>query len=180
MTFVVGAMAALMFFPGPQASGQSAPERAPDKGNPLYYPLQNHNGPYSSTYIVEPAGQDPEMQKLVSEEGKLEREVAGLRRDYARIENDKKRFEIKTKLGDLLSKQFDVQQNRLDMELTRLETQVKKLRDLMKKRTDAKQTIVDKHLDQIIREAEGLGWTAPPGLTPQANFFGADSAPLRR
>jgi hypothetical protein len=168
ITFLVLAMSALVFFPGVPASGQSAPE-IPRQGNPTYY--QNNFIPYSSgTWFLEHGAQDPAMKKLLNEEGKLEREVAGLRRDYVRIENDAERAKIKAKLADLLSKQFDVQQNRRDVELTRLEAQVKKLRELMKKRTETKQTIVDRHLDQLIREAEGLGWTAPPGFTPKANL----------
>jgi len=170
MTLLVAVMAALVFFPGLPASGQEAPR---DKGNPLlyYYPLQNHNLPYN---VVERGGQDSVMDKLLGDESKLEREVANLRRDYARIENDGERATIKAKLATLLSKQFDVQQNRRDLELTRLETQVKKLRELMKKRTEAKQTIVERHLDQLIREAEGLGWTAPPGFLPKTNLLEAN------
>jgi hypothetical protein len=39
----------------------------------------------------------------------------------------------------------------------------------MKKRGDARQDIVKNRLDQLIREADGLGWTAPPGI-PQTNY----------
>src|SRR5262245_34700981 len=121
MTFLLLAMAALVFLPGPPASGQSAPAGSLDNGNTFYHALQNHNIPFR----LDSGGQDPEMHKLLSEEGKLEREVAGLRREYARLENEKKRAEIKAKLADLLNKQFDVQQNRRDVELTRLEAKVK-------------------------------------------------------
>jgi hypothetical protein len=41
----------------------------------------------------------------------------------------------------------------------------------MKKRADAQKSIVEKHLDQLLREADGLGWT-PPG--------GASGGPARR
>jgi len=53
------------------------------------------------------------------------------------------------------------------------------VRELMRKRTDAKQTIVEKHLDQLIREAEGLGWTAPPGTFPRSNTLGGDAVQVR-
>jgi hypothetical protein len=33
----------------------------------------------------------------------------------------------------------------------------------MKKRDEERKTIIDKRLDQIVREAEGLGWSPPPG-----------------
>jgi hypothetical protein len=110
------------------------------------------------------------MQKLLTEEGKAQHEAAGLVRDYTRTEKEKDRDAIKTKLAEVLGKQFDAQQKRRDLELTRLEAQVKKLREVMKKRDDARQKIVNNHLDQLLREADGLGWTAPPGILPQPNF----------
>jgi hypothetical protein len=106
---------------------------------------------------------DPEMAKLCNEEAKAEREASRLIRDYAHSDKEEQRDKIKGKLAEVLGKEFDLQQQRRDLELGRLEAQVKKLRQLMKKRSDSRQTIVDKRLDQLIREAEGLGWTAPVG-----------------
>ena len=40
---------------------------------------------------------------------------------------------------------------------------MKKLRDVMKKRSDARATIIDKRLDQLLNEASGLGWSTPRG-----------------
>lgn len=112
-----------------------------------------------------PAQADPELAKLLEKEITLARETAALTKEYAATENEENRAKIKGKLGDSLGKQFDLQQKRRDVELTRLEAQMKKLRDVMKKRSDARTTIVDKRLDQLLREADGLGWSAPRGLS---------------
>jgi hypothetical protein len=106
---------------------------------------------------------DPEMGRLMNEESKLEREVGKLVQDYSRTEDEGQRSKIRTKLSTILQSQFDLQQKRRDLEVTRIETQLKKLRELMQKRTAARQSIVEKRLDQLLREADGLGWTPPAG-----------------
>jgi hypothetical protein len=45
------------------------------------------------------------------------------------------------------------------------------LREIMRKRSESRQTIIDKRLDQLLREADGLGWTLPPGTTAPRNGF---------
>jgi hypothetical protein len=107
---------------------------------------------------------DPEMVKLRTEEARLERDVMALLRDYARAKEDEARSKVKEKLSAVLDKQFDLQQKRRKLEVDRIEAELKKLRDLMQKRTDARKTIVEKRLDQLVREADGLGWTPPPNV----------------
>jgi hypothetical protein len=152
---VTTTLAALVFLAGPPVVGQDVP-----RSN--FYPVQA-NVPYLNVF-EHGAPNDPEMQKLLGEEGKSEREAEGLVREYANKENASDRAKIKAKLTEVLGKQFDAQQARRDAELSRLEAQVKKLRELMKKRSEARQTIVDKRLDQLISAAEGLGWNTSPGL----------------
>jgi hypothetical protein len=162
MTVLAASLSALVFFAGPPVAGQ-----AQDVPRNNFYPLQGGNVPYlDNQFHLEfaPGAKDPEMQKLLGEEAKSEREADGLLKEYAHKENASDRAKIKAKLTEVLGKQFDAQQARRDVELARLETQVKKLRELMKKRSDARQTIVDKRLDQLISAAEGLGWNTSPGL----------------
>jgi hypothetical protein len=113
---------------------------------------------------------DPEMTKLISSENSAAFEVNRLIADYKRTDKDEEKAKIKTKLGDALTKQFDAQQKRRDLELTRLEEKVKKVRALMKKRDEERKTIVDKRLDQLVREAEGLGWGPPPRPTGTGSY----------
>jgi hypothetical protein len=173
VTAVALCLAALVFVPGPPAAGQSTGKRAePQLPRTAADVFSNQNGSdFYALHIQQGPGQDPEMQKLLAEEGKSQREAVGLVAEYTRKEKDSEREAVKTKLADVLGKQFDAQQKRRDLELTRLEAQVKKLREVMKKRGDARQNIVNNRLDQLIREADGLGWAAPPGIVPQSNFY---------
>lgn len=104
---------------------------------------------------------DPEMTKVLTDEARLDQEASAIVEEYARTEDEGQRSKLKSKLSAALEKQFDLQQKRRELEVARIETQLKKLREVMRKRTDARQAIVDKRLDQLVREAEGLGWTTP-------------------
>lgn len=127
----------------------------------------------SGEFVLLRHGGDAEMDRLVQEESAAEREVASLIESYTHTEGDTERSKIKSKVATALEKEFDLQQKRRDLELSRVETRLKKVRELMKKRSEARQSIVDKRLDQLLREADGLGWTPPPGVNlRQNNLFG--------
>lgn len=68
------------------------------------------------------------------------------------------RARIKDDLRELLEKQFELRQRRHEQEIEALEAQVKSLKELVRKRNDNRGLIVSKRLDQILRDAEGLGW----------------------
>jgi hypothetical protein len=120
-------------------------------------------GPAGNPNFAAQPPADPELAKLLEEESALNEDIRELVGDYARTQDEGKRAAIKAKLSPVIDKQFDLQQKRRELEVTRLEAQIKKVREMMKKRADTRPTIVEKRLDQILREAEGLGWTDGPG-----------------
>jgi polyhydroxyalkanoate synthesis regulator phasin len=93
----------------------------------------------------------------------------------AEKEEDKKEF--KKKLADVLGKQFDAHMKQQDDELTALEKQINDLKELMKKRLAARTTIIDRRMDQLLNDAEGLGWNAPGH--PQHSPLWAQPNPYR-
>jgi hypothetical protein len=166
------ALAAIVVFSDRRAAGQSVqvqPPPPPSAENPLNNFPSNHRIEYLTTAVQAPYalgldradGQDPEIRKLQNEEAALEREAAGVVKEYIKTDNEAQRGTLKTKLSDVLAKEFDLQQKRRELELARLEAHMKKLRDMMNKRSTARRTIVEQRLDQLLREAEGLGWNAP-------------------
>jgi hypothetical protein len=68
------------------------------------------------------------------------------------------REKIKAKLSDALEKAFDLRQKRHQEEIAALEAQVSKLKELVQKRQANRGEIVTKRFEQLVREAEGLGW----------------------
>jgi hypothetical protein len=124
------------------------------------------------------ADDDPEMTELSHTEAALANDSAEIFARFAETENAADRKKISAELRESLAKQFDVQRQRRELELGRIEEQVRKLREQLKKRTDARETIIERRLDQLINEAEGLGW-APPAQAIRGSAVRAMSDMMR-
>jgi hypothetical protein len=123
--------------------------------------------------------QSDETAKLNARDAELGQEAESLVKQLADATDDKQRDSIKDKLQETLAQQFDTQQKVRELEVTRIEAKVKKLRDVISKRNDARRSIIEKRLDQLIREAEGLGWNSPTGSPAYgAVYLPQPSAPL--
>jgi polyhydroxyalkanoate synthesis regulator phasin len=92
-----------------------------------------------------------------SKENELIRTSQDLVKKLAKAEGES-RDKIKAKLSETLDQQFDIRQKRHEDELKALEDQVKKLRDMVQKRKDNRREIIGKRFEQLVRDAEGLGW----------------------
>jgi hypothetical protein len=91
------------------------------------------------------------------EEFALARESETLARQFGKADADTKE-KLKAKLGDVLAKQFDARQKRHEAEIAALEAQVKQLKDLVQKRQENRREIISRRFEQLVRDAEGLGW----------------------
>jgi len=128
-----------------------------------------------------PVDDDPEMTELAQIEDALSYEADEIIARYAETEDPAERKTIAAELKETLTKQFDVQRQRRELELGRIEERVKKLREQIKRRNDARDTIIGRRLDQLVTEAEGLGWAQPTGAAPRGqNFFNRRTGELMR
>jgi hypothetical protein len=91
------------------------------------------------------------------EELELAKQSAKLIKQLGKAEGESK-DKIKTQLTETLGKQFDLRQKRHEAEIAALEAQLKKLKELVQKRQENRREIIGKRLDQLVREADGLGW----------------------
>jgi hypothetical protein len=159
-TFAFAAIFLGIFF----ISGRSVPHaagQAPPRTTPLAPPGQapigsgtpeNHVGQNASFYGV--WGMAPAMASNRTQSVQLARQFA-----KATKEDEKK--EIRKKLADVLDNEFEQLAQQQQTEIDDLEKQVANLKAILKKRKDSKVTIVDRRLEQLIQEAEGLGWGTP-------------------
>jgi hypothetical protein len=100
-----------------------------------------------------------------------------LAREYVKADKEDAKKDIRKKLTDSLAKQFDQHLSQQQKELDDLEKQIANLKDVVKKRQAAKNDIVERRLEQLIREAEGLGWTAPG--SPRPLYPARDAQPFQ-
>jgi hypothetical protein len=91
-------------------------------------------------------------------EMELARQAEELARKLGNATPETDKAKIKSQLTEVLDKQFDLRQKRHLEEIKNLEAKVKKLKDLVEKRQENRREIVAKRVDQILRDAEGLGW----------------------
>ena len=157
--------------------GQSAPEKAkeplpqvqprtnsnafPNNGQPNY--VIQELAPGGSGFFV-PSSQDSSGQLV---------------QQYVKAEKEEDKKEIRKKLAEALGKQFEAHMKQQQDELAALEKQINDLKNIMKKRQEAKTTIIDRRMDQLIQDAEGLGWTAP-GSPHQPRALWQQASPYYR
>ena len=127
---------------------------------------------YSSMGVpgMGPAGMgvDPETAKRMQEAFQAEAEQGQLLAKYTQTTDAKERAEIKASLAKVLQNLFDLQLWQREREVSEVEARVKKLREAIDKRKAAKEAIVNTRLDQLLNEADGMGWVSPTGGMPAA------------
>ena len=71
------------------------------------------------------------------------------------------RSELRQEIGEAVAQEFDARQAVREHELKQLIEQVQRLKAMHGRRNKAKATIVRDRVDQLLREADGLGWDGP-------------------
>ncbi|HWB09313.1 MAG TPA: hypothetical protein VG826_08820 [Pirellulales bacterium] len=107
--------------------------------------------------------EEGEMAKLRELDAQLDRQAESLLKQLSEATGGKDRAKLKLSLEETLGQQFDAQQKVRELEVASIEARVKKLRDVINKRNEARRTIIEKRLDQLLSEADGLGWNSPAG-----------------
>lgn len=105
---------------------------------------------------------------------------------FVKAEKASEKDEAKKQLVEELAKEFDEHLKQQQKEIEDLDKQLATLKATLKKRQDNKTTIVDRRFEQLIQEADGLGWNAPRGSRIRATSpagggggFGASAFPAQ-
>jgi hypothetical protein len=129
---------------------ESPPRFAPYSTLPISVLTEDVHG-YGTTYTLSNAS-------TRNAESLIAHRADELAKKLGEAKSDTERSQIKTELTDLLEKQFGLRQKRHQEEIAGLEAKVKKLKELVEKRQENRREIIAKRLDQILSNAEGLGW----------------------
>ncbi|HVU87240.1 MAG TPA: hypothetical protein VHD36_07960 [Pirellulales bacterium] len=101
---------------------------------------------------------DPEMQKLNTEEARLEAHARDTAVRYRTTTDEIERDKLRGELEDFVLQQFEVRQQRRQLELERLEQQLKRLREAIDKRTSSRDTLIKQRIEQLVGEESDLGF----------------------
>jgi hypothetical protein len=123
-------------------------------------PAPAQNNPAGSSFYPTQGGQNSALATYGSWLGQTQPsgEIDKLARQLAKAKGEGERETAKAKLNDLLDKQFEERQKKHQAESEALEAQVKKLKELIQTRSENRKEIISRRLEQIVREAQGLGW----------------------
>lgn len=110
-----------------------------------------------------------------------ERRVSELLAKWKEAEDPADRRKLEESLRGTVKEEFDARLGSHEKEIEQLEAKVKQLRGQLERRRDKQDEIVDFRVQQLLREAQGLGWGTEP-VTPRAGFramtpFGAPATP---
>ena len=84
--------------------------------------------------------------------------IAPLVQQLKNAKSDDEIDKLKGQLDEALEKSFAMRQKRHTQEIEELEAKVKTLKELVAKRQEKRREIVANRREQILREAQGLGW----------------------
>jgi hypothetical protein len=151
-------------------------------GGPAFPGVQPPPVPSATVRRGGPLGGEGSSTSLRSQDYEFGRQAESLAAQFGAAKDGVDRDKIRTLLREVLDKQFAVHHQRREEELAKLEARVRSLREILTKRSEQRQTIVDRRLEQLIRDAEGLGWSGPStgsapsaGLVPSLNSFDTGS-----
>jgi hypothetical protein len=136
-------------YTGPGGGGYI--QSAPTGGQPLSNSFRSYSAAQSSDFM-------PHSWSRSAAEAELDRAVSEAIGRLTEAKADSDRDKIKTQLSELLEKQFDQRQKRHESEIAALEAKVKALKELVAKRQENRRDSIARRLDQILRDAQGLGW----------------------
>jgi hypothetical protein len=111
--------------------------------------------------------QDP----LAKQDFELESKVPQAVQTYADAEENDGRAKARQALRGILEQQFTLRQERRMREIVELEAQIKRLRETLRKRANAKEQIIDRQLNHLLGEADGLEWGSV-GVSSPVTFPG--------
>jgi hypothetical protein len=132
-----------------QATPEDGPPPGPATGRVTIDP---HTGAMTDTFLVNGVEQPP-----------LEQMVNQLLANWKESKDVAYRDEMLKQLRTVLKEQFQVRVGGHQKEIEQLEAKVKELRQQLELRRVKEDEIVDFRLQQLLREAQGLGWGTEPG-----------------
>ncbi|NQT13985.1 MAG: hypothetical protein HQ582_14620 [Planctomycetes bacterium] len=102
----------------------------------------------------EPA--DPEMAKLEQSDANASKEVAEIVEECKTATGEEQQTKVRWKLKQAVLVHFAVRQSKREREVARLEARLEKVRQSITKRSELQDQIVDRHVSQLLGEADDL------------------------
>jgi len=170
VVLLAAAVVAVSFFASPNAVGQA--QVKPKTTEYLTVPVQVPDGQFRGANQLYGLANDRQHA--------LQNQSVQLAHQIAKAEDDDEKKGLRKKLTQVLEEIFDGHLKEQQKDLDDLEKQVARLKKLLSKRREAKETIVERRLEQLVQDAEGLGWNAPNTPRGGSLYLGTPNAFMPR
>ena len=101
---------------------------------------------------------DPDAYALVKKEMTLNSKMQLLVKKYRESSNASEKKQLKPQINEVLNQLFDVRTKNRSREVKKLQEQVAKLNKMLEKRKANKKLIVERKLQEVTGESDGLEW----------------------
>ncbi|MBA3314126.1 MAG: hypothetical protein M3552_20665 [Planctomycetota bacterium] len=122
--------------------------------------------PLGRTYVIDSSSPKEQGSSQQVNEALLDWKAAG---------TDDVRDDVKQRLRSILEEVFAARQQAHEQEIAELEEKVKQLREQLERRREKQKEIIDFRMEQLVREAEGLGWGGESRARFADPFVGGDT-----
>lgn len=114
-----------------------------------------------------------EAQRELSQQDRhLETETRAILGRYKATEDSNERAELEQKLSETVAKHFDVRHQQRELEMEEVKKRLERLQRQLDDRNAARDDIIQNRLEQLLRDARGLGWgTNHSGGAPSSAWF---------
>ena len=127
----------------------------------VYDPMGTTGGRYSFypyTNRPRPRKPDPEMEKLLEQDAKMEQQAHVFAKQFREAEDQPQRAKVRGNVEVLTKEHFDLRQKRRELELSRLEEQLERVRASIKKRNEVKDLIIQRRVARLLGEEDDLAF----------------------
>ena len=126
--------------------------------NPQVYKRIVFEGVHHWRHVMMLKSKDPEAYALIKKEMDYNKKLHSLMKQYKEAQDENKKKQLKSQISEVLNQLFDVRTQNRSKEISHLEEQVNQLKKMMEKRKANKKLIVERKIQEITGEMDGLQW----------------------
>lgn len=126
--------------------------------NPQVYKRVIFEGVHHWRHMMMVKSKDPAAYALMKKEMDYNKKLHSLMKQYKESQNESQKKQLKSQISEVVTQLFDVRTENRSKEISHLEEQVNQLKKMMEKRKANKKLIVDRKIQEITGEMDGLQW----------------------
>lgn len=126
--------------------------------NPQVYKRIVFEGVNHWRHLMMIKSRDPEAYALMKKEMDYNKKLHSLMKQYKESKDENQKKQLKSQISEVVNQLFDVRTQNRSKEISHLEEQVNQLKKMMEKRKANKKLIVERKIQELTGEMDGLQW----------------------